>query len=121
MVIRSADLRVLGLRTRVRLGCTEGERAFPQVVRLDIRVTSDVEDAVRSDDVADAVDYAQIAERMHALCAERQWRLLETMAVDLGREILPVSPRIREVEVTVTKTIFAEADGVAFTAVLAPG
>ena len=120
MHIRLADLRIHDFRTRVRLGCTEGERAFPQVVRLDIRVRSRVEEAVATDDVANAVDYARIAELIHQRAALTQWRLLETLAVEIGGLILPLSPRIDEVEVTVTKTIFAEASGVSFTALLAP-
>lgn len=120
MPISAANLRVHGFNVRVRLGCTEAERAFPQVVRLDFRVKSDVEAAVRTDDVAYAVDYARIAEMVHALAADGEWRLLETLAMDIGRRILPLSPTIHEVEVTVTKTIFAEATGVSFTALLLP-
>lgn len=120
MHIRSADLRVHGFHVRVRLGCTEAERAFPQVVRLDLRVRSRVEAAVATDDVAHAVDYSRIAELIHARAAEGEWRLLETLAVDIGQRILPLSRAIEEVEVTVTKTIFAEASGVSFTAVLVP-
>lgn len=120
MHIRFADLRIHDFRTRVRLGCTEGERAFPQVVRLDIRVRSRVEEAVATDDVAFAVDYARIAELIHARAAETEWRLLETLAADLGARILPLSARIDEVEITVTKSIFAEASGVSFTALMVP-
>ena len=115
-----ADLRIEGFRQRVRLGCTEAERAFPQVVRIDFRVRSVVTAALATDDLAFAVDYERLADSVRQLASTGEWRLLETLAADLARAALESGPSIVEVEVKVTKSILHEADGVSLSLVVQP-
>ncbi|HHH75697.1 MAG TPA: FolB domain-containing protein, partial [Phycisphaerae bacterium] len=44
--------------------------------------------AARTDDVADTIDYAELAERMEAKAAEKNYNLLEALAEDLLEEVL---------------------------------
>ena len=118
--IEAADLRIEGFRQLVRLGCTEAERSFPQVVRIDFRVRSVVPEALATDDVAFAVDYERLGDSVRRLVSTGEWRLLETLAADLARAALGLGPSIVEVEVKVTKFILHEADGVSLSLLVRP-
>ena len=97
-------VQVRGLRVRGRHGVLESERRDGQefVVDVDLLLGAALEDAARSDDLADAVDYAELSSRLAAVVAGEPVALLERLAALLAEECLR-DRRVRTAEVRVAK------------------
>ncbi len=91
-----------GLRGHGRHGVLPAERATGQEFRVDVVVALDTRRAARTDDLADTVDYGDLAGRVVALVEGEPVALLETLAVRVAEAAL-ADPRVVEVEVTVHK------------------
>jgi len=75
------------LRVQTRIGVYAWEQQLPQTVRLDLDLgTSDA--AFRSDDFADALDYAAVVRRVQAFAADHPHRLLERFAQAIADLVL---------------------------------
>ena len=81
-------LRISGLVAECRVGVLEAERATPQTIWIDLELAIDAAKAAKRDDVADAVDYAAIVQRVKALVEGKPYRLLETLAEDVAGCVL---------------------------------
>lgn len=68
------------LRVRTRIGVYEWERHLSQSLRLDLEVGLPSDAPFRSDDFADAVDYAAIVKRVQALADNHPHHLIERFA-----------------------------------------
>ncbi len=67
------------LRVQTRIGVYAWEEHLPQTLRLDLELG--VPDAAfASDDLADALDYSAVVQRVQAFAAEHRHRLLERFA-----------------------------------------
>ena len=64
--VPSDEIRLSGLRLETVLGVREDERTAPRAVVADVRLFLDLGPAARSDDLADTVDYAALADRLRA-------------------------------------------------------
>jgi dihydroneopterin aldolase len=73
-------VRLKGLMVEVQLGVTEGERAEPQRVELELELRGDLRAAGRADDLAKTVDYAAVVEGVGRAVQGREFRLLEAVA-----------------------------------------
>lgn len=93
---------VKGILCRVHLGITDEERANPQIVVVDARVSLDLEAAVNSDDVTLTVDYADIVRQIQSRASERPIRLVEALAGRLCSAVL-ANPGVEAVKLTVRK------------------
>lgn len=71
---------IKGLRVETHIGVTEQERAQPQTVVIDIDIHADLSRAGETDDVADTVDYAAVAEAVAKLVGASECKLLEHLA-----------------------------------------
>lgn len=80
------------LRLEATLGVPAWERALPQPVRLDLELETDLRTAGASDDVADTVDYAAVADRLGEVAAAGEYRLLEALAERLAATVLAEFP-----------------------------
>ena len=99
----SADrLSLLGMALRAVVGVHPEERAAPRELEADVRLAVDLRAAGRSDDLADTIDYAALAERLRAVAAGSGFRLLEALAEALAAEAL-ADPRVAEAEVALRK------------------
>lgn len=79
-----ARLEVPAIRLDVRLGCEAAERAAPQAVDLGLVIDFAIApEACRTDQLADTVCYAALAELARAYCATREFCLIERLAVEL--------------------------------------
>lgn len=85
------------------LGVTEDERAFPQMVEVDLVLEVDLAAACASDDLADTVDYGALVERTGRIVEGGRFRLLEGLAGSLAASVLDASPSIAAVTVRVRK------------------
>lgn len=85
------------------LGATEEERAFPQMVEVDLVIEADLSAATASDDLADTVDYAPLVELTGRTVEGGSFRLLEGLAGALAKGALEMSPAIEAITVRVRK------------------
>lgn len=93
---------VRGIRVFVRHGVLPEERERHQELRVDLVVRADLERAASSDDLADTVDYGELAERVAERVTAESWSLLERVAGRVAELVLE-DERVQEVEVTVHK------------------
>lgn len=91
-----------GLRGFGRHGVLPEEQVLGQPFLVDVRLGLDTRPAAKSDDVADTVDYSDLAARVVALVEGEPVRLIETLADRIAAECL-ARPRVENVEVTVHK------------------
>jgi dihydroneopterin aldolase len=96
--IEIRDLRVTGIH-----GVLPEERDRAQPFSVDIVAWVDMEAAQQSDDLADTVDYAALAQAAADVVGGRSYRLLEALSGRLASALLIVDPRLEAVEVTVRK------------------
>ncbi len=96
------QLSLTGLRVRGRHGVFEHERRDGQDFVVDAVLVLDTGPAAASDDLADAVDYGTLAQRLAAIVGGEPVHLVETLADRLAQECL-VDRRVTEAAVTVHK------------------
>lgn len=81
-------LFILGLRAEAVIGCYEWERDIRQPLEFDIELATNASKAAQSDAIADAVDYAQISQRVIEEVEGSSFQLIETLAEHLATMIL---------------------------------
>jgi 7,8-dihydroneopterin aldolase/epimerase/oxygenase len=96
-------VEIRGLRCRGRQGTTETERAKEQTYLVDVGIVADLERAIESDDLRDAIDISAIAATVRGSVAERPRALVERIAADVASTLLMQFASIRQVRVKVTK------------------
>ena len=77
-----------GIRCSCTIGVWEWEQAITQTLILDIDLATNHQHAARHDDLADALNYQALAERVKTFVAERPFNLLETLVEQLAAVIL---------------------------------
>jgi dihydroneopterin aldolase len=83
-------------------GVFEQEKREGQNFIVDVEVTSDFSAAIKSDDVRDAVNYAELAEIAHSAITGEPFDLIEKLADVIARDCLDISG-VTSVTVTVHK------------------
>lgn len=79
-------IRALQLDTVI--GVYAWEREVRQRLLLDVEMAADVRPAAASDDVADALNYAAVSERLRAFAAENSFLLIEKLVEELASLIM---------------------------------
>jgi dihydroneopterin aldolase len=69
-----------GLKAECIIGFIDWERRVPQTVVLDLELPVDCARAACTDDVADTLDYKQVAKRIIAFVSESQFKLVARRA-----------------------------------------
>lgn len=82
-IITLCDLEVC-----YHVGVTAAERSRAQRLLITIEMVSDFGKAAGSDDLGDTLDYAALSQRLYRFGNDRQWQLIETLAVDLAEMVL---------------------------------
>jgi dihydroneopterin aldolase len=95
-------IEVRGIIARGHHGVLESERIAGQPFIADVVLAVDTQRAAGSDDLADTVDYSQVAQAVHALLAGDPVDLIETLADRLARRCLSF-PGVQAVEITLHK------------------
>jgi dihydroneopterin aldolase len=93
---------VRDLRVACRIGTTEAERSRKQEVLVSLTLHVDLRRAGGSDQLADTVDYGELATRVTALLEASSFHLLEALAEAVAEACLRDS-RVRRVEVEAHK------------------
>ncbi|HXY76270.1 MAG TPA: dihydroneopterin aldolase [Steroidobacteraceae bacterium] len=91
---RSSGDRIFlhGLTTECVIGFIDWERRVKQTVVLDIELPVDCRRAARSDEVADTLDYKQVAKRVLAFIEATEFKLVETLAERVALLVLAEFP-----------------------------
>ena len=76
------------LKVETLIGVYPWERRVPQNLRLDLEIALPSSRACYSDDIADAVDYAEIVRHIQAALASRHFNLLEALAEHIAQILL---------------------------------
>ena len=95
-------ITLTGLRVPGRHGVFEHERRDGQDFLVDITVWIDLDRAAETDELADTVDYGELAERAAAIVAGPPHNLIETVAAEIAEDVMR-DARAHAVEVTVHK------------------
>src|SRR5512139_529365 len=76
------------LRFRTRIGIYEWERHLPQALRIDLELGLPSDVPFRSDDFADALDYAAVVKRVQVLADDHPHHLMERFAQAIADIVL---------------------------------
>jgi dihydroneopterin aldolase len=76
------------LEVFARVGVPEAERASPQKLLITLIMDHDFSKAALKDDLGATVDYYAVSIKVLEFAKERDWKLIETLAVDLAHLIL---------------------------------
>ena len=113
-----ATITLTGLRVRGHHGVLDHERATGQVFLVDLQLDVDISRAAATDDVADAVNYADVAAVAERILVGEPVNLIETLAVNIADAVLAEFDPVGSVVVTVQKPqapIPADFENVAIT------
>ena len=96
-------ISVRGLRCRGRQGPTPTDQQRVHEYLVDIVVSLDIADAVAHDELAAALDIADLASCVRDEVARRPRVLLERMAADVARAVIERFARVADVRVKIEK------------------
>lgn len=99
----SDRIELRNLRFEATHGWHEHEQRIPQPFEVDVELGLDLAPAGATDDLARTVDYGRVAAVVRSVVQDRSFRLLETIAATVAREILAAFPPVDEVVVRIRK------------------
>ncbi len=70
------------------VGVSEQERRAAQRLSLTIELDHNLEAAARTDDLAATIDYYAVTQRLLGLGEGREWKLIESVAVEVADTVL---------------------------------
>ncbi len=94
-----------------RIGITDEEKAFPQIVTVCLKLFLPLEKPAKTDNIKDTVDYAAIVSHIKETTKSETFFLVETLAERIA-EIVLSDKRIDAVEVKASKKVFADIAGI---------
>jgi dihydroneopterin aldolase len=103
--MKQDSLFVRGIQQKFRIGCTADERAWPQLLTVDIKIAFDMKQAMLSDDLSSTIDYVAIISLVESLAHEHEWKLVEKLSYDIGQTILTRWSLVSVATVSVAKRI----------------
>lgn len=98
------DIHIFGLRVYGYHGVLEHERIDGQYFIVDAKISIDADRAVATDEIANTISYAEIAQLISDNVRNNPVNLLETLSQRLADEVLfAASPWASKVKITVSK------------------
>jgi len=107
----SGVVQIRALHINCIIGILPQERVTPQPLYLDVDLSVDFAAAAASDDIADAVNYAEVAERLQTLAVTGQFQLVECYVSRACEQLLAQWPVVTTVAITVKKPQAVAAAG----------
>ena len=108
-------ITLTGIHTEALIGVFDWEREQKRPLIVDVQCQTDTSQSARTDDVADALDYAKLTEAMGDFISRTEFKLLEALADATAKFILQNFPT-KWVKLTVHKPgILDNVDDVAVT------
>lgn len=96
-------IRIEGLLVECIIGILDSERVTPQRLLIDVELDAEFAAAAASDDVADTINYAEVAERLSTLAVEGRFRLVERFVSTACALLLDAYPPLQRVRITARK------------------
>lgn len=96
------QILIRDLRTYAIIGVYEWERNQPQEILINIVLSTDLRKVGRSDNIADTIDYAKIAQKVREHAEKAGRFTVEALATDLATLCLE-EPAVQKVVVRVEK------------------
>lgn len=90
MVPKNCEDRITlaGIKICPRIGITPEERSTPQECLADLTLWGDFEAAAATDSLDKSIDYTQVLSVVQQTAGAREYRLLETLAYRMIRDVL---------------------------------
>lgn len=107
-----AVINIHKLKTRVHIGVSAEERAFPSVIVLHLALECGIADAAKSDSISDTIDYEQAIVTIRELSARNEYCLLERFIQQCAVHLLDRFDSLTAVSVTAKKDIFTDVAAV---------
>ena len=79
---------IRGLRVETIIGIYEWERENRQTVTVDLEMASDISRAAASQDIAEALNYKAVADRISDFIAASEFLLIEAMAEQVAHIVM---------------------------------
>ncbi len=76
------------LKVTTLIGVYEWEKRMPQTLQIDLDIALPHSRACQTDDIQDALDYADVAQHIQTVLGDGHFSLLETLAEHLAQIIL---------------------------------
>lgn len=93
-------ITIKDLEVFYKVGVPDEERRAPQRLLLTVELEHDFAAAAKSDDLAATINYFAVSQRLLKFGEGREWKLIETLAVEIAETILKeFAPTAVEVEV----------------------
>ena len=83
---------VRGLSVPAVIGVREWERDITQTLIFDVDIACDVRRAAETDDLAEALDYSEVARTISSVVRDGRFRLIETAAERVAGRLLADHP-----------------------------
>ena len=92
------DIKLFGYH-----GVLEKEREIGQYFHIDVSITLDLKQAGMTDDLVNTVDYSRIYDIIKTINENNKFRLIESLAHNISREMLSTYDKIKDITVQVRK------------------
>ncbi|MCS4490243.1 dihydroneopterin aldolase [Corynebacterium sp. ES2794-CONJ1] len=96
-------IEIKGMKAHGYHGVLAHERDIGQEFSIDIVCWLDLKAASKSDDVADTINYAELAQRAHEVITSKRFNLIEKVGGFLADDFMATYPQLFAVEITVHK------------------
>lgn len=70
------------------IGIFDWEREVRQTIRINLDMANDISKAAKSDEIADALNYKAVADRLVEFIAASEFFLIETMAEEIAQIVM---------------------------------
>lgn len=99
----SEKISITGISGRGKHGVLPSEKSEEQEFIVDVILKAKLLKAAESDDLAETIDYAEVAKLAHRVITGPSVNLIEKLAKEIGELILENFPKVESAEVTVHK------------------
>jgi len=99
-----ATVFVRDLRFKTIVGCWDWERQAPQEVSIDLAMEWDITAVAAADDLAQALDYKAVSDRVTEFVQEQEFVLVESAVAGIA-DLIIEEFGVREVTVTFNKPL----------------
>ncbi len=96
-------VEINGVKVTACHGVLAKEKVTPQEFLIDICFDYDLTKASESDDIENAVNYAEVCETAYEVCAKNSFNLIEKLARETAFSVAEKFPAIQNISVTVHK------------------
>jgi FolB domain-containing protein len=97
---------VKSLRVETRVGVPEEERSQPQLLEIDLLLEGSLGNL--QDEIGRTTDYAAVCDLIRQKCGNSEYRLIETLAEEVAKEVLVAFPLVHAIEIELRKFILPE-------------